>query len=124
MRVFPKAIVLTTKSHFHVKRTYASIRGLVVRTITSGKTCISAIAFRKIISWQQTPLLTKQINFQVNLSYYKSFRLFKELCSTNPCDINAGCTDTTGSYICTCNTGFTGSGIVCTGKMLIHSTCC
>ena len=28
MRVFPKAIVLTTKSHFHVKRTYASIRGL------------------------------------------------------------------------------------------------
>ena len=43
MRVFPKAIVLTTKSHFHVKRTHASIRGLVVRTITSGKTRISAI---------------------------------------------------------------------------------
>ena len=43
MWVFPKAIVLTTKSHFHVKRTYASIRGLVVRTITSGKTHISAI---------------------------------------------------------------------------------
>ena len=42
MRVFPKAIVLT-KSHFHVKRTYASIRGLVVRTITSGKARISAI---------------------------------------------------------------------------------
>ena len=38
MWVFPKAIVLTTKSHFHVKRTYASIQGLVVRTITSGKT--------------------------------------------------------------------------------------
>ena len=44
MRVFPKAIVLTTMFHFHVKRTYASIRGLVVRTITSGKTRISAIA--------------------------------------------------------------------------------
>ena len=44
MRVFPKAIiVLTTKSHFHVKRTYASIPGLVVRTITSGKIRISAI---------------------------------------------------------------------------------
>ena len=43
MRVFPKAIVLTTKSHFHVKRTYASIGGLVVRTITSGKTRTSAI---------------------------------------------------------------------------------
>ena len=43
MGVFPKAIALTTKSHFHVKRTYASIRGLVVRTIMSGKTRISAI---------------------------------------------------------------------------------
>ena len=41
---FPyKAIVLTTLSHFHVKRTYASIRGLVVRTITLDKTRISAI---------------------------------------------------------------------------------
>ena len=46
MRVFPKAIVLTTKCHFDVKRTYASIRGLVVRTIESGKTRISAITFR------------------------------------------------------------------------------
>ena len=46
MRIFPKAIVLTTKSHFHVKRTYASIRGLVVRTITSGKTRVSAIVLR------------------------------------------------------------------------------
>ena len=27
MRVFPKAIVLTTKSHFDVKIMYASIRG-------------------------------------------------------------------------------------------------
>ena len=42
MRVFPKAIVLTTKSHFDVKKTYASIRGLVVRTIALGKTRISA----------------------------------------------------------------------------------
>ena len=43
MRVFPEVIVLTTKSHFHVQRTHASIRGLVVRTIALGKTRISAI---------------------------------------------------------------------------------
>ena len=46
MRVFPKAIVLTTKSRLDVKRTYASIRGLVVRTIALGKTRISAILFQ------------------------------------------------------------------------------
>ena len=43
MRVSPKAIVLTTKSRFDVKKTYASIRRLVVRTIALGKTRISAI---------------------------------------------------------------------------------
>ena len=45
MRVFPKAIVFTTKSHFDVRRTYASIRGLVVTTIGLAKTRISAISF-------------------------------------------------------------------------------
>ena len=48
MRVFLKAIVLTTKSHFHVKRTYASIRGLVVRTIPSRKTRTSAIVANEV----------------------------------------------------------------------------
>ena len=43
MRVPRKAIVLTTKSRFDVKKTYASIRGLVVRKIALGKTRINAI---------------------------------------------------------------------------------
>ena len=54
MRVFPKAIVFTTKSHFDVKRTCASIRGLVVRTIGLGKTRISAITMpEKVIMLQR-----------------------------------------------------------------------
>ena len=48
MRVFPKAIVLTTKSHINVKKTYTSIRGLVVRTIALGKTRISAIVLANL----------------------------------------------------------------------------
>ena len=31
------------------------------------------------------------------------------------CDPNATCTNTFGSYFCTCNTGFTGDGVICTG---------
>ena len=38
-------------------------------------------------------------------------------CSSNPCGINADCTDTDGgSFTCTCNDGFTGDGFSCSGK--------
>ncbi|CAH1252407.1 MFRP [Branchiostoma lanceolatum] len=31
-----------------------------------------------------------------------------------PCDVNAGCTNTDGSYLCQCNIGYEGSGLECT----------
>ena len=39
-------------------------------------------------------------------------------CNSDPdnCDTNAACTDTPGGFICTCNLGYTGSGVACTGK--------
>jgi len=33
----------------------------------------------------------------------------------NNCDTNAECTDTEGSYTCSCNTGYSGNGYTCTG---------
>ena len=33
--------------------------------------------------------------------------------SIHPCNGNANCTDTLGSFICTCNSGFTGDGLTC-----------
>ena len=32
------------------------------------------------------------------------------------CDDNAVCTDTMGSFICTCDAGYTGDGVNCTSK--------
>ena len=39
-------------------------------------------------------------------------------CSTDssPCDENAECTNSDGSYSCTCKQGFTGDGTTCDGK--------
>ena len=41
-------------------------------------------------------------------------------CSTgvDKCDINAYCTNTVGSYKCTCNSGYEGNGFQCTGKLV------
>ena len=40
-------------------------------------------------------------------------------CATNQdnCDGNATCTNTIGSFTCACYTGYTGSGVSCTGML-------
>ena len=37
-------------------------------------------------------------------------------CDGNPCDANATCVDTIGSFICTCDGGFTGNGVNCSSE--------
>ena len=38
-------------------------------------------------------------------------------CKRNqPCDVNAICTNTEGSYVCTCHPGYIGNGLSCAGK--------
>ena len=41
---------------------------------------------------------------------------------TYPCSLNANCTDTDGSFNCTCREGFEGDGFNCTGRRL-HKHC-
>ena len=38
---------------------------------------------------------------------------------THTCDSNANCTDTDGSFNCTCREGFEGDGLVCTGIIIM-----
>lgn len=47
------------------------------------------------------------------------------LSSPSPCDSNADCVDTTGSYQCTCNVGYSGNGLFCFNCewVLFLSTC-
>ena len=40
--------------------------------------------------------------------------------SMPPCDVNATCTNTIGSFACKCNTGYTGNRTTCTSMSLTY----
>ena len=45
-------------------------------------------------------------------------------CLSNPCDMNAVCTDNPGYYNCTCISGYEGDGTTCQGiKISPHPQC-
>lgn len=37
---------------------------------------------------------------------------------SNTCNIDAICSDTEGSFTCSCKAGFTGNGITCRGRLI------
>ena len=55
-------------------------------------------------------------NFRVFITFFSDI----DECSTerNPCDENAECSNTVGSYSCACKAGFTGNGTTCQGSFL------
>ena len=40
----------------------------------------------------------------------------------NNCSTNAACTNTPGGFTCTCNQGYTGDGVTCTGIFSFYNT--
>ena len=82
-------------------------------------------------SWDCTPfsyfLLFLQVFQNLKLLFYFEYEWKYTYISdinecnsteTNNCDPNARCTNTEGSYNCTCNRGFDGNGFNCSGTLL------
>ena len=45
-------------------------------------------------------------------------------CLSDPCHSNATCNNTIGSFTCTCVSGYSGDGFLCSGKQRCVSQCC
>ena len=45
-----------------------------------------------------------------------------ECLDDSPCDANATCTNTLGSFDCSCNTGYDGDGVTCISELEIYNS--
>ena len=81
-------------------------------------------AQRKVTSskcWKKLDLIAfchPRSNCLAMETLYFTFSLSIDIdeCTANPCDANAACLNTNGSFECTCRPGFDGDGKVCKGK--------
>ena len=87
------------------------------------KVCMNLTAGLHIVLFADNHMGKKPLdgNSKANkcfLFYYCSFSSDIDECfaDSSPCDENADCTNTGGSYSCTCKQGFTGDGTTCDGK--------
>lgn len=54
--------------------------------------------------------------FNTNSYYFKNEHILdNDECASSPCDVNARCTNTPGSFTCKCNSGYSGDGFNCVG---------
>lgn len=63
----------------------------------------------------QSTFVVQQINRQLNSFDFLSVADENE-CKYRPCDVFAHCTNTLGSFTCTCFPGYVGDGLHCEGE--------
>ena len=60
-----------------------------------------------------------RVIFYSDIIYYLDTN---ECSQSSRCHANATCTNTEGSYTCTCDTGYSGDGLTCNGKIKSKQT--
>ncbi|XP_072047045.1 uncharacterized protein [Amphiura filiformis] len=107
---------------------FASTRAQSKNTVADARTTNShgVICTSKKLRWGSAVLMIivisnilTGIGVYVNVCHRRQYPEQKDInectSSTDNCDANAACTNTTGSFTCACNAGYSGDGITCTG---------
>ena len=68
-------------------------------------------SFLSVITWRNVSSFHESGDY-ISWPLYR-IAAESKLCFTKPCDVNAECTNTIGSYFCTCRYGFSGNGTIC-----------
>ena len=81
--------------------------------------CMRASSCRNNIAYTSEEIY--EFNISINGFVYISHVDMDEcILEQSNCSVHANCTNVLGSYLCTCNTGYTGNGFNCSG-MISHT---
>ena len=73
---------------------------------------------RRCFIWRDPLSLRGSTVYNYYATVYVPLDINECAMGTDNCAPEATCTNTEGSFTCTCNHGYTGSGTVCTGRFL------
>ena len=80
---------------------------------------ITLLVFLVLVTWDTLEMGSHALVGIVSLDVYKHSRFPLDIdeCATGAdnCDTNAACTNSPGSFACSCNQGYTGDGVTCMG---------
>lgn len=86
--------------------------------ICAGLTVTKTRRWSKFLNWRKLNFINWR---SINCGLFFVLTDIDECQTSNPCDKNADCLNTNGSYTCACKPGFTGNGSSCVGRWLFQS---
>ena len=132
------AVAVTTELIFFVMQILMSVRLMTPTTVmkmqtvqtqrgvTTALVTLVTLEMESAVQVGHSSIIFNLISLRVQIECNYSLIIDINECDqeVHTCHSNAKCTDTVGSFNCTCREGFEGDGVNCTGKLLVHNLQC
>ena len=107
----------------NVRGTLTTVTSMqTVPTLKGASTAPAILAMKEMESIAQVHVHCDLLIYCVSVMFSSPLDINECERETHNCDHNALCTDTLGSFMCTCNSGYEGNGVACTSELASDST--
>ena len=115
--IFPEINECVPVSPCHANATCNNTDGSYTCTCNTGYSGDGIICDGKLYYLYIYIYLSENHHDLIDKMFFTIFPEINECVPVSPCHANGTCNNTEGSYTCTCNTGYSGDGVTCDGKL-------